>query len=125
MIGYVKAWQSVINEAASKIGLVAFNMNSYIIAVLVIFYLQLNHALPTVIDLPSATAKGTEFSPKNKLGQFVKEFFDFYGKIFEPNSHLISLYVGRWQQKTNSGQKNFTAGQKRLNYFPINFKRNF
>lgn len=89
-------------------------MNSYIITVLVIFYLQLNHELPTAIELPSAIAKGIKFPPKNSFGQFVKEFFDFYGKTFESKSHLISVNVGRWQQKEQGEQKHFTPAQKRL-----------
>lgn len=114
MIGFIKAWQNVLNEAASKSGMVAFNMNSYIIAVLVIFYLQLNHELPTAIELTSVIAKGKKFSPKISFGQFVKEFFDFYGKTFESKTHLISVNVGRWQQKKQGEQKHFTVAQKRL-----------
>lgn len=113
MIGYVKAWQCVLNEAASKSGLVAFKMNSYIIAALVIFYLQLNHELPTAIDLPSVIAKGMKFSTKNSLRQFIEEFFIFYGKTFESKTHLISLNVGRWQQKEQGEQRHFTSAQKR------------
>lgn len=107
----------MLNDQASKSGLVAFNMNTYIIAVLVIFYLQVNHELPTIDGLISAIAKGLKFSPKkSSLEQFIKEFFDFYAKTFESKSHLISANVGRWQQKKQIGQKHFTPEQKRLTF---------
>lgn len=114
LIAYVRAWQNVLNEEASKSGLVAFNMNSYIITVLVIFYLQLNHELPTVTELPLVIANGTKFSPKNSFDEFVKEFFEFYGKTFESKMHLISVNVGKWQQKEQGEQNEFTTAQKRF-----------
>lgn len=92
----------MLNEQALKHGLAAFNMNSYIIAVFVIFYLQLNHGLPTVTELDSTIATKIRFSSKNKLNEFVREFFEFYGKKFAPKSHLISINVGKWQQKTQA-----------------------
>lgn len=124
LIGYLKAWQNVLNEAASKSGMVAFNMNSHIIAVLVIFYLQLKHGLPTVIELPSMIAQGLKFSPKNSLEQFIKEFFHFYGKTFE-KVHLVSINVGRWQQKQQGEQKHFTSAQKRFCFIFFTLIRNF
>lgn len=102
LIAYIKAWSFVLNEQALKHGLAAFNMNSYIIAVFVIFYLQLNHGLPTVTELDSTIATKIRFSSKNKLNEFVREFFEFYGKKFAPKSHLISINVGKWQQKTQA-----------------------
>lgn len=114
MIAYVRALQNVLNEEASKSGLVSFTMNSYIIVVLVIFYLQVNHDLPTVTELPLVIASGIKFSPKNGFGEFVKEFFEFYGNTFEPKMHLISVNVGKWQQKEQREQKHFTSAQKRF-----------
>lgn len=125
----MKAWQTALNERASKCGLIAFVMNTYVMAVLVIFYLQFSHGLPTVTELPTAISNGTKFTTKKSFGHFVKEFFDFYGKSFEPNSHLISLHVGRWQQKEQKGQKHFTSGQKMYVFSSylllINFTKTF
>lgn len=104
----------MLNGHVSNSGLVAFNMNSYIIAVLVIFYLQLNHKLPTVTELPKVIANGVKFSPKRCFGEFVKEFFEFYGKTFESESHLISVNIGKWQQKELGEQKHFISEQKRF-----------
>lgn len=113
MIAYVKAWQNVLNEEASKKELAAvFNMNSYIIAVLVIFYLQLNIDLPTVAELPLTFPKRSKFSPIKSFDELVKGFLNFYGKTFEPKMHLISVNVGKWQQKELGDQRNFTSPQK-------------
>lgn len=95
----------MLNERALKHGLVAFDMNTYIISVLVIFYLQSNHGLPTVTELDSTTATETKLSSKNKLNDFVKEFFEFYGKQFAPKSHLVSINVGKLQQKTQARER--------------------
>lgn len=74
-------------------------MNTYIISMLVIFYLQMNHGLPIVTELASTIAAKTKFVSENKLDEFVKEFYEFYGRKFEPKTHLISINVGKWQQK--------------------------
>lgn len=95
-------------------------MNTYAIAVLVIFYLQLKHGLPTVTELPLVFYNKTKFSSENKLGDFVKEFFEFYGKTFESKSHIISINVGKWQQKVQEDQKHFTPEQKRFVIKPSN-----
>lgn len=89
-------------------------MNTYIISVLVIFYLQLKHGLPTITEVPMLIANKIKFSTENKLGHFVKEFYEFYGKTFEPKSHLISIKIGKWQQKVQENQKHFTSEQKRF-----------
>lgn len=98
-------------------GLVAFNMNTYTIAMLVIFYLQLNHGLPIVTELNATIAAKTKFLSKNKLDEFVKEFYEFYGRKFEPKSHLISINAGKWQQKIPTGQGHFSSEQKRFAIF--------
>lgn len=105
MIANIKAWSFVLNKQAMEHGLVAFDMNTYIIAMLVIFYLQLNHGLPTPTELDSTIATKTKFSSKNKLNEFVIEFFEFYGKKFAPKSHLISINVGKWQEKTQARER--------------------
>lgn len=105
LIAYIKAWTFVLNEQAIKYGLVAFDMNTYTIAMLVIFYLQMNHELPIVTELASTIASKVKFSSENQLDEFVKEFFEFYGKKFAPKAHLISINVGKWQQKTQVKQR--------------------
>lgn len=117
MIAYIKAWQNELNKEASKHGLVVFNMNLYIITVLVIFYLQMNHNLPKVKDLSSVISNQLKFAIKSDLGQLIKGFFEFYGKSFNCNTHLISIHDGRWQQKVVKNQKSLTEEQKRYVLF--------
>lgn len=112
LIAYVRAWQNVLNEKSVKSGSVAFKMNSYVIAVLVIFYLQLSCEVPTVTDLSLAIANESTFSPKKSFDEYVKEFFKLYGQKFELNVHLISVHVGKWQQKDHRNQKPFSSPQK-------------
>lgn len=113
LIGYVRAWQNVLNDVAAKHGLVAFHFNTYIISVLVIFYLQLKHKLPKIKELSSNKA---QLPGGLKLGQLIEGFFSFYGKTFESGAHLISVNVGKWEQKNQSGQKqiHFNPEQKRF-----------
>lgn len=100
--------------------MMTFNINSYIVAVLVIFYLQLNHEVPTVAELPSAIANGSKFPPRKSFEEFVKEFFKFYGQTFEPKMHVISVHVGKWQQREQGEQKHLTAAQRRFHFnFPL------
>lgn len=113
LIACVAAWQNILNKEALKHGLVAFNMNFYTIAVLVIFYLQMNHKLPKVKDLPSVITNKPKFSIKSDLNQLKKGFFEFYGKSFNCNTHIISIHVGKWQQKIQDKQKHLTDEQKR------------
>lgn len=121
LIAYVKAWQNVLNEESSKSGSVAFNMNSYIIAVLVIFYLQLNHDVPIVAELSSAIANGSKYLPRKSFDEFVKEFFKFYGQTFEPKMHVISVHVGKLQQREQAEQKLFTSARKRFGLIFLDF----
>lgn len=118
LIGYVVAWQNVLNDVATKnIGGRAFHFNTYIISVLVIFYLQMKHKLPVVKDLASTINNKISFGSADDLGQFVRDFFHFYGKSFERNTHIISANVGRWQQMDSPTQTKFTPEQKRFVYY--------
>lgn len=117
LIAYVRAWQISLNEVAAKNELCAFRFNTYIISILVIFYLQLNHQLPKLEDLPSYQIKSIDFVPKIDKDQFknvARKFFEFYGNYYEINCKVISIDVGRWQNRElDSRQTNFTPAQKR------------
>lgn len=98
------------------------------ISILVIFYLQLNHNFPTTLDLYATLASRVSFPSKAGLGAFVKEFFNFYGHNYEIKNHVISLNVGRWQEKQlQKSQTNFSSGQKRysMNNFNVFFHDDF
>lgn len=84
-----------------------------------IFYLQMNHQFPKLKDLPLIESKFTNISilkPEQKtLNQLVVGFFEFYAKRYEVSNHLISLNIGRWQEKQmHSDQTKLTPEQKRF-----------
>lgn len=117
LIAYVRAWQNSLNETAAQNGLHAFQFNTYIISILVIFFLQLHHAFPKLADLPSCEVKSIDFIPQidqEKFKKLAHQFFEFYGKYYEINCKVISVDVGRWQNRElHSNQTNFTLAQKR------------
>lgn len=120
-----------VNEVASKDGSIAFQFNTYIIAVLVLFFLQVKYDFPKIAELPSTLASKKPIPLNGDLGKLVREFFEFYAKVYEVHKKVISLNVGRWQDRENpSHQKIFSPEQKRFNIFLvltkilINFKVN-
>lgn len=120
MIGYVRAWQNVLNAVAAKNGNKAFQFNTYTISVLVIFFLQMNYKLPTAADaaILASSIKGpgtVSYDDKKNFGNMLLDFFHFYGSRYEINNHLISARIGRWQEQRLTGQqKHFTPEQKRF-----------
>lgn len=106
-----------MNEIAAQNGLHAFQFSTYIISILVIFFLQLNHTFPKLADLPSYEVNSIDFIPKidkEKLKKLTCLFFEFYGKYYEINCKVISVDVGRWQNRElDNNQTNFTLAQKR------------
>lgn len=115
LIAYVKALLNVVNDIATHNGLTTLlKFNGYIISVLVIFYLQLKHDFPIVKNLQFKLSDKASFLPKESLTDIVMGFFKFYGKTYEISTHLISLNVGKWQEKRlQQGQKNVTPERKR------------
>lgn len=99
MIAYVRCWQDELNEAAAEKGMRAFQFNTYIISVLVIFFLQVNKKIPKLEDLPASQSKCINTITnvdRVALKRAIGEFFEFYGKQYQ-SGHLISLHIGRWQ----------------------------
>lgn len=73
----------------------------------------MNHGFPLPNDLNDVLAQKVLFSSKADLGTLIKEFFAFYGRIYELPTHLISLNIGRWQEKRlQKTQKNLSPAQK-------------
>lgn len=109
LITYIRAWQNVLNE----LGIAKFKFNTYIISVLVIFFLQMNYSLPKIDDFSKTTS-----SVSSKIKSFKtipREFFAFYGNNYQMWNHVISAHVGRWQERRiQSEQKHFTETQKRF-----------
>lgn len=122
MIGYIQSWQQVVNTLAAERGSTTFKFNTYTITVLVIFFLQMNYGLPAIGDIAVAieqkkfdtTAKSLAEKTKD-LNNMLADFFHFYGGRYEINNHLISTWIGRWQeQRLHGQQKHFTPEQKRV-----------
>lgn len=102
MIAYIRAWQIAIEEVAIQNDhRCAFRFNTYIISVLVIFYLQLNHNFPKLATVPPTRSQFSGDVPQvdgKKLKHAIRQFFEFYGKKYE-KCKLISLNIGRWQNR--------------------------
>lgn len=102
MTALLRAWQMAIHEAAVQSGYgFAFRLNTYIISVLVIFYLQLNHNFPKLEDLPQGLNEQSDYLSQvnaKELKQALRQFFTFYGKVYE-KCKLISCNIGRWQNR--------------------------
>lgn len=111
LIMYVKTWQTVLK----RLGNAHFEFNTYIISVLVIFFLQLElgeENFPTVDKLITNNARInsniTNFRPVLRL------FFEFYGNRYQMCEHIISINIGRWIEKNQQINYNFLSpAQKR------------
>lgn len=120
LIAYVRYWQNSLNKTLAQKGLRAFEFNTYIISVLVIFFLQLNQKFPKLSDIPPSRSKSIDHVPqfhmdKEKLKQTLGQFFQFYGEKFQMKRLIISVNIGRWQERIlQSEQTNFTTEQKRF-----------
>lgn len=125
LIAYIRAWQNALNATAVQNGfLFAFRFNSYIISVLVIFYLQLDYNFPKLADVPSSQLKSLDHVPPvdgAAFKQAVCKFFEFYGRKYE-KCKLISLTIGRWQNVQANRQVIFTTEQKLFVWFGFLFR---
>lgn len=120
LAAYIKALLIVINDITSLNGLPPLQLNTYIISVLVIFYLQLKHKMPTINALTAMLSDQISFTSRENLNEFIKEFFNFYGHTYQITVHLICLNVGRWQDKQpQKHQKHFSPQQKRCIFMNI------
>ena len=124
MIAFVRAWQITVHDMAVQNGFQhAFRLNSYIISVLVIFFLQLNHNFPKLEDLPVSEMKFIDHVPQvdgKQLKRAIKQFFEFYGRKYE-KCKLISVNIGRWQNRQlDKNQTTLTSERKKYVEFKCN-----
>lgn len=122
LIECILAWRNALNSILAPLGTVAFQFNTYTIAVLAIFFIQVNYEAPTLQEMmdmrSNATAmKTAQLSLKKDLAIFDKilaDFFWFYGHRYQIWNHVISLSLGRWQERRiQDQQKHFMVNQKR------------
>lgn len=116
LIAYVKAWQNVLNDQAKKYGFVAFTMNTYTIAVFVIFFMELKHGIPSGVKLQLKNASRKNPSTAHSLGELVSEFFTFYGSTAEFKTHQVSVNAGEWQPKRPREQSGLASQRNRLEF---------
>lgn len=104
-------------------GLTMFGFNTYIIAILVIFFMQVNYDVPTIQELASMRPNADAIKKSNaslhkdvdSLDKLLVDFFYFYGNRYQIWNHVISLNIGRWQERrTQDQQKWFLPNQKRF-----------
>lgn len=122
MIAYLKSWQEALNRAAILKEMQAFQFNSYIISVLVIFYLQLNQNFPKLTNVPVSQASSIDKVPPvdiNLLKQSIHQFFEFYGNSYDIKDHVISVHVGQWENRAfeKDQQHEYTPEQRRFVHF--------
>lgn len=74
-----------------------------------IFFLQTTHNFPTA-EQTSAQVCSADLDFKTVL----EEFFFFYGNRYQIWNHVISIHIGRWQERRlQPEQKSFTPAQQR------------
>lgn len=119
MIAYLKAWQEALNRVAILKEMHAFEFNSYIISVLVIFYLQLNQNFPKLAKVSASQANSIDNLPSvdvHLLKQSIRQFFEFYGNFYEIKERVISVHVGQWEDREfrRDQEHEYTPEQKRF-----------
>lgn len=117
LIAYIKSWQNALNDSAARNGLSAFQFNTYIISVLVIYFLQLNNQFPKITTVPTTETKFIDCVPsleKEKFKCAVVEFFKFYSSQYQIKNHVISVNIGRWKNRIiENKQSNLTPEEER------------
>lgn len=110
------AWQNALKTILSPIGTSVFQFNTYMISVLVIFFMQVNYDVPMAQDVHAAMKKTNSSMQKDLLiiDKMLADFFWFYGQRYQIWNHVISLNIGRWQERRiQDQQKWFLPNQKR------------
>lgn len=132
LVAFIRAWQDSLIQAAEQNAQSAFQFNTYIISVLVIFFYQNDQKFPKVANVPSLHAKSIDNVPPvnvNKLKRAVRQFFQFYGKIYGMNHKIISINIGRLEDRflKHYKQNHLTPEQKRFILIKrrTNFKQRF
>lgn len=103
LIAFVKSWQKTLNKIAAQKGMQAFQFNTYVISVLVIFFLQLKRNFPKLENVQASELQAIDHVSNGnieELKQMVTEFFDFYNsdKLFYQK---INVHTGQWEKGNN------------------------
>lgn len=131
LIAFIRAWRDTLIEAATQNGAPTFRFNTYIISVLVIFFYQIDQKFPKVANVPSNGTKTIDNVPPvnvNKFKAAVGQFFQFYGKIYGMDHKIISINIGRLEDRflkhyqqihSTPEQKRFVCSIDKLTYIKI------
>lgn len=96
LITYIRTWQMKVNQ----LGMAHFDLNTYIISVLIIFFLQVNHEFPTVDGATAIHSSNSDFKP------ILRHFFNFYGNQYDILKQVISTHIGQRQSREIQSQQN-------------------
>lgn len=122
LIECILAWKNALNTILAQTGASVFQFNAYIVSVLVIFFMQVNYEVPVAQDVhtirsnAATMSKATASLQKDlaNLDKMLADFFWFYGQRYQIWNHVISLKIGRWQERRiQDQQKHFLPNQKR------------
>lgn len=114
LITYVKIWQNNLYQA----DIAHFQFNTYIVSVLVIFFLQMEFgeaSFPPVDRLLTTSA-----NVQSNISDFkpvLRQFFYFYGNRYQICNHVISINIGQWQERRLQAIQNFSPAQNRYKIF--------
>lgn len=120
------SWRNALNIILAQTETNAFQFNTYVITVLVIFFMQANYDIPIVQEIATIrsnsdamkTAEASLTKDSASFDKILAEFFWFYGQRYQIWNHVISLNIGRWQERRiQDQQKWFLPNQKRCNFF--------
>lgn len=116
LISYISAWQTVLNRQGSP----EFEFNTYIISVLVIFFLQVNYKIPTLDNIANFVSNANTNVPNFKTCP--RQFFDFYGNRYQMHNHVISAHIGQWQEmRCHPEQTRFSEAKQRYSWPDFEF----
>lgn len=100
LIRFIRTWQTVLMEMYPESSIVKFPFNTYIISVLVIFFLQVKHNAPVVDDVWSLpNLEKDNLSNLRSSSELVRDFFSFYGNTPYIWNHIVSVHTGRWIER--------------------------
>lgn len=94
------------------------SFNTYIISILVLFFLQVKHHFPTAGQCLVVTSTNSDFRPA------LKQFYNFYVNNYQMPQHVISADIGQFQELHNGHTKKKNKPEKlRFVLFSANIPR--
>lgn len=128
LIAFIRAWQDTLIQVATQNGTPAFRFNTYIISVLVIFFYQIDQKFPKVSTVPPNQAKSIDNVPPVNVTKFknaVRQFFQFYGKIYGMNHKIISINIGQLEDRFLKQYQQIHSTPEQKRFVRITHENNF